>query len=763
MNNFLPYLRKISAEYNVDPDLVKHVIQQESAWNPAAKSSAGAIGLMQLMPETARELGVDPNDAFDNIRGGVKYLSQQLKAHDNNLPLALAAYNAGPGNVQKYDGIPPFPETQKYVNTIMNNYNKSKQNNQNDIQQTAMFEPGFFSKPYQIQDQSQDVEINNQQEQFAQTQSNEMFEPGFFSKPYEIPQQEYDQIPQKNDGFNEQFAQTQQEQHANEANNGKISLGDNFLNEVGNWAKRFPGRVLDNIAQKHRGAVQTLGHGLEYVTDKLGFDNQRFVDTRKNIDRDIYENQLRYNLEREKNGETGFDGAQMLGGMLHDAAMTAPLIGALPLKTASKIGTSIGAGVASGGSEPVIGENVDSDQYWNEKKKQGLIGALGGAGGHVLGKTIGRIYSPTRAVPDSGRQQGIKAADKLGLKYSVAEKTANHTQNQVQANAERLPFIGDGFQKIRDDNAVKMNQAAIKSMGLDNTNKTHITDDVFAEAADRFKREYDELTAGRTIRFDENFIKRINDIEHNNQLAGGHANKKLSREIKNILKDVKVGEEMPADRYFAVREAIENKARGAYMRGEPQLAKGLKDIRKTYDLAAKESLTPEQQAKWDELDKQYANFKILQKGKVVDDGNVSPAKLKNYYTQKMGEGFKRGSIQSPLVDIAHAGSILKQTIPNSGTPERMLAQNMVKGMLGAGAIGSGVTFAPVGAPASALGYWLAAKKLPGLLTSDYIKNVKPNATKIGGLLGKAGALSGAEFGHTQNRSILPIPQRKPKR
>ena len=118
-----PVIWREARRRGVDPLLVEAVLQNESSFNPTARSKAGALGLMQLMPDTAKMMGVgDALDPVQNIAGGAAYLAKQLDRFQGNIEMALAAYNAGPEAVEKFGGVPPYPETMEYVRRTLADY-----------------------------------------------------------------------------------------------------------------------------------------------------------------------------------------------------------------------------------------------------------------------------------------------------------------------------------------------------------------------------------------------------------------------------------------------------------------------------------------------------------------------------------------------------------------------------------------------------------------------------------------------------------------
>ena len=124
---YQPLISKVSKKYALDDALIRAIIRVESNFNPKAVSTAGAQGLMQLMPKTAEELEVkNPFNPEENVEGGVKYFKYLLDRFDDNIPFAIAAYHAGESSVRKYDGIPPYDSTQKFVKMVLKYFDQYK-------------------------------------------------------------------------------------------------------------------------------------------------------------------------------------------------------------------------------------------------------------------------------------------------------------------------------------------------------------------------------------------------------------------------------------------------------------------------------------------------------------------------------------------------------------------------------------------------------------------------------------------------------------
>ena len=129
-------IQQAAKTYGVDPWLIESMVEAESQFDPEARSSEGAEGPMQLLPNTAKAMGAkNPKDITQNIMAGTKYLQQMLDRFDGKLSHALAAYNAGPAAVRKYDGIPPYPETEKYVEKVLGSYQGKRESAQNQAPQ----------------------------------------------------------------------------------------------------------------------------------------------------------------------------------------------------------------------------------------------------------------------------------------------------------------------------------------------------------------------------------------------------------------------------------------------------------------------------------------------------------------------------------------------------------------------------------------------------------------------------------------------------
>jgi hypothetical protein len=144
---YFPIIQRVAESHGIEPALIKAMIMAESSFNPKAVSNKGAAGLMQLMPKTAKSLGVvNRFDPEQNIRGGVKYIKHLIEKCNGNLKHAIAAYNAGFGHVIKYKGVPPFKATRYYVQKVFHYYDYYRQKDRNDVRKLKNAENDSFEK-----------------------------------------------------------------------------------------------------------------------------------------------------------------------------------------------------------------------------------------------------------------------------------------------------------------------------------------------------------------------------------------------------------------------------------------------------------------------------------------------------------------------------------------------------------------------------------------------------------------------------------------
>lgn len=477
--NLFEFAAQEAARQGIDPSLVARVMQTESGGNPAAVSTKGARGPMQLMPDTARMLGVNIDDPMDNIRGGVRYLAQQLKAFGTP-DLALAAYNAGPGNVRKYGGVPPFAETQNYVGKIMGaNTGSAMPGDDSDI----------FGSPSAAKGKATD-------------------DSDIFAAPKRQPAA---------------VAAPSAKQPQPTAAQGPMSLLDSIKDSPVGGFLRGARDVVD-------GGAQLLSRGMEAVAPAGSAFEQWAKNERQNVERinQAAEQDYRQNWRRGK--DTGLDAGRIAGNIAAAAPLAAVVPGAGAATMLPRVGAGIGQGAIAGAMQPVDMEGRQDGDFWGAKAGQTTIGGVTGAASPFVADALGKVASsvankarnvagrvmgtaPTEATITqtvtgelAGRgidfskltkeaqdalladaQQALNAGGKLnydalarradfeaaGIKPTLGQLTRDPMQFQFEQNTRGIGGAGEGLsQRFNEQNAqlidaINKARAGAQGVGLD--------------------------------------------------------------------------------------------------------------------------------------------------------------------------------------------------------------------------------------------------------------------------------------------------------
>ena len=637
--NLFDFAQAEAERQGIDPSLVFRVLKAESGGRTDAVSPKGATGPMQLMPGTARDLGVNINDPLDNIRGGVRYLAQQLKSFGSP-ELALAAYNAGPGNVRKYGGVPPFQETQNYVGKIMGQ--QAPQDDSDIFGSVAKSAGKSGAAPQDDTDIFADVK----------------------RKPAAASQVLQSAAPQQ-------------------APQGLIAkLKDSPL-----------GGLIRGIRDPIDAGAQLLSRGMVAIAPAGSSFENWAKNEQANVDKINNEAERAYQQDWRRGQMQGIDAGRIAG----NVAATAPLA-AVPGFGPATLGGALRLGAVSGALQPVDTSRPDVD-FASEKLGQTALGTLFGGAGFGVGKVASKVLKPTSSTMSAGQQAGADAAERLGVKLTPGQQTGSMGLQQVEAVLARTPGASGNMAAFQQANQAALNRAGASAIG---ETSDVLSESVLAAARQRLGTDFKNLSAGAKVALGDDFLNSLGKIDSMNRGLGSFASTQIDDLVNKGL-DLAAKGNLDGKAYQTLRSRLTDRAGDAFRGGNSELGQALKTLREGLDDAARAGMDDATKTAWDTVRRQYANLKVLTKGNAVTAGNVNPNQVGTALRQYSGDLYKTGGLQGPLMDVARVGDAFKQVVPNSGTAERTAIHNMIFGnpITGLPAIGGAnamqrMMFSPLG-------------------------------------------------------------------
>lgn len=608
-----------AARQGVDQSLVLKVLQAESGGDAKAVSAKGARGPMQLMPATANDLGVNIDDPRDNIRGGIKYLKQQIQAFGSH-DLALAAYNAGPGKVQKYGDIPPIAETQKYVRNIMG----SNANKLNAADDSDIF--GISSGPKAVV--NDDSDIFGTADKKPSNQVNAKPAANQVALPKAIPLSRTERVTQ---GMVD-----------------PINGGAQFLTQLLPQSVVKSGNDLNNWLADKTGLVAKLPEG--------------------GVDQQVREQESEYQKRRSASGESGFDGYRVIGNVVSPANLA--ISSRLPM-AASLTGKAF-TGLLGGGISSLF-DPVTQGNFWEEKGKQVGTGAVFGGATPVVASGLSRVISPKASVnPELAllRNEGVQPT--IG-------QTLGGWANKLEEKATSIPFLGDSIASARNKAQQQFNNAAInrattqigknvEGAGTDAVDQAHR---LIGDAYDAAKSQLG------AFRIDPQANSELSNLR---MLAGSGLEGRERRTFNSYFTDYISGNKgFTADKF----KELDSKLTGdiaKFGQGDAyqqKLGEALKEVQSILMGNARRA-NPTAAAALDSADKAYANLVRVEGASVAAksaDGVFTPGQLMTAVRAADNSARDNATARGRALmqDLAGAGtSVLGNKVADSGTAGRLM-------------------------------------------------------------------------------------------
>ncbi len=397
--------------------------------------------------------------------------------------------------------------------------------------------------------------------------------------------------------------------------------------------------------------------------------------------------------------------------------MALPLGGAV--RGVGLLGTSMLAGALPGALE--YGSAA-------ERGTRGVLGAAGGLLGAGAGGLVTRALKPGQSLLNATGQEAVQAGERMGMNLTAGMTTGNRAMQQLEAVLARTPGASGYMQGIEQTNNAALNRAAATAMG---ETGDEITQGTFAAARARTGGEFQRLAGKTTVGLGDDFVNALAKVEGANKQLGAFASPEINTLVDKGL-DLAVSGHLAGSAYQTLRSRLSARAADAFGNGNSEVGTALKALRDGLDESARAGMSAADREAWDVARKQWANMRVLEKGKVVEGGNVSAARTASALQQANPVLYKGGQLDTPLADIARIGEVFKP-IANSGSPERIAMHNMM--------FGNPITGVPVTGAA-----YLARLAYMNPATQRYLThelfNLSPRAIQsgqvAGGLLGGAG-------------------------
>jgi hypothetical protein len=611
----------------VDPKLVLSVIQTESGGDPKALSLKGARGPMQLMPGTARELGVNPNDPYDNIKGGISYLKKQLESFGTPA-LALAAYNAGPGAVSEHGGIPPYSETQNYIKKVSDKYQSL---------------------------QSQDMPIQPQKrDQQAQQQGPVNLYQVYGLTPGKEQQSQVDQ-PEISPPSPSSLSQA-----LNGLKQGAIDTGSGLVRGAGSIGSTLlaPGDILQSWIE---------GKGLN-----LDYNRQRRAD----IDRGLQEltgsnpKSAPFQLSKlvgEIAGTAGTGSAISQGlknlpgiansipGLLSSIESGGMSLGeSVPEGILGKLATRTAGGAVTGGASSGL---VDPSTAGMGATVGGVLpGILSGAGATIKAVTPSGVSPEVAGLAQRAKDLGIDIpADRLG---------GNRFLNGLASSLDYIPFSGRtaSMQNVND----QFKKAVSRTFGEESPNITQ----ALRNARGRLGGEFESVLSGHSVKIDQQFLDDLAESASRAESELGPSQAKVIQNQINTILDKGINGEIDGKAAYNIKKTLDTIGN----RGSSE-AFYATDLKKSLMGALDRSLPPEEATAFATTRKEYGNMLDIEKlARNGAEGDLSVARLGN---------LKRTN-NPDLVELADiAAQFMKEREGQHGALQRvmMAGQKIVGGGL----------------------------------------------------------------------------------